>query len=55
MKKRNPIIYTIEDLYKWACENKVEKYTVLIRDEGIPCNIDKDEIRIDEKDEWVYL
>ena len=49
------IIWTIEELYQWACENKIENYTVFVSDEGIPCNIYKCETVIDKKEEIIQL
>lgn len=55
MKKEDNIVWTIEELYKWACENKIQDYTVFISDEGTPCNIYKSETIIDKNRKTVLL
>lgn len=49
------IVWTIEELYKWACEKGVQNYTCLADEEGCPRNLYESEIIIDKKEEIVYL
>ena len=49
------IIWTIEELYKWAKENKIENYTLFTSDEGTYGNCDTSEIDIDTDKETVIL
>ena len=53
MKKDKDIIWTIKELYEFACENGYEDFTVFSSDEGCPCNIFKSEITV--SDECIYL
>lgn len=48
-------IWTIEELYKWACENGVQNYTCFAEEEGCPRNLCKSEITIDKEKEEVLL
>lgn len=50
------IIWTIKELYDWACENNLENdYTLLTTEEGMERNVCDEEIIIDEKDKTVTL
>lgn len=55
MKKEDNIIWTIEELYKWACENKIQDYTIFITYEGTLCNVYKSETIINKDEETVVL
>ena len=48
-------IWTIEELYKWACEKGIQNYTCFTEEEGCTCNLYKSEIIIDKVEEVVYL
>lgn len=49
------IIWTIEELYKWACEKGIQNYTCLSNEEGCPINLYESEIVINKKEKIVYL
>lgn len=55
MKKKDEIIWTIKELYEWACENKCEEMTVFTNDEGVSCNIYTSNIIINTKEKHVCL
>lgn len=49
------IIWTIEELYRWACEKGVQNYTCFADEEGCPRNLYVSEVVINEKEETIYL
>ncbi len=49
-------IFTIKELYDWACENGIEDFTVFAHDEGgCTKNLSKSDIEIQKDEETVYL
>ena len=49
-------IWTIKELYEWACEHHVENYSAFGYDEGgMECNIVMSEDAINRKNEEVYI
>ncbi len=53
--KTKDIIWTIEDLYNWACKKGVQNYTCFADEEGCSRNLYESEIIINEEEGWVYL
>lgn len=54
--RKNTTIMSIEELYRWACENGVENFTVFTGDEGgMLANIDTRNITINSDEKTVEI
>lgn len=49
------ILFTIRDLYEWACEKGIEDYTCFTNDEGCSTNIYISEIVVNTKEKEICL